>query len=140
MNVFFMICAVVGVTLLACVTFVSILGLDGTSRFLDQDWNTDTSDGLDSSSSRMTSETPGERSTSPGSALKEVSAVLRRLSAATTFFGLTGYGTHAIKMSSLHTFGLSALAGAIAYYAIGLVMQPLSFDPFDENSSTFRSE
>ena len=47
MNLFFVICTVFGVTLLACLTLLSVLGLDQKPDFLDQNWKSGYEDVLE---------------------------------------------------------------------------------------------
>lgn len=124
MNLFFVICTVFGVTLLSCVTLLSVLGLDEKQAYFDEDWQA----GNEERSEVIALEDRHATETKSRSA----SRLFRSLGAGIAFFGLAGCASHAVGMSDLHMFGLSALAGLVAFCGVGILTRQLPFDPFTQ--------
>jgi len=140
MNLFFVICTVFGVTLLACLTLLSVLGLDQKPDFLDQNWKSGYEDVLEIGLTPNDRPIETDISQSVIPQPRSQGSPLRGLGAGIAFFGLAGSAAHTVNMPLYQTFGLSFLAAIVAFLGVGLLMRQLPFDPFREGSTVDNSD
>ena len=135
MNLFFVICTVFGVTLLACLTLLSVLGLDQKPDFLDQNWKSGSEDVLEIGLTPIDGLSEPDVSQSVTPKPRSQGSPLRGIGAGIAFFGLAGSAAQTANMPLYQTFGLSFLAAVVAFLGISLLMRQLPFDPFREDST-----
>ena len=140
MNLFFVICTVFGVTLLACLTLLSVLGLDQKPDFLDQNWKSGYEDVLEIGLTPIDGLSEPDVSQSVTPKPRGQGSPLRGIGAGIAFFGLAGSAAQTANMPLYQTFGLSFLAAVVAFLGISLLMRQLPFDPFREGSTVDNSD
>jgi hypothetical protein len=121
MDLFFLVCACLGGTIICCQFVLTLIGLGDSDVDLDADFDSETS---------VPSESPGEESHLPhghvhGSAWLVGVLTFRTLTAAVTFFGLAGYAASTAQTPLAGQFVSGLVAGACALFGVHWLMQAL---------------
>jgi hypothetical protein len=125
LTICFEICAVFGLTILACQTTLSVLGFGRTYRLSDEDTDSD-SDWVDSSDQWDNDKIQIPPEADPIRLIADSNARLtmnrlRSVGLAIAFFGLMGYAAHASQFSLLQTYALAVLTAGSAYLGSALL-------------------
>jgi hypothetical protein len=124
MSTVFLICAVVGGTLLVCQSLLGLLGLGGHHDFGDHDVPVDHADAF-SADHAAGHDGSAEHDTEHGANLFRI-LTFRTIVAALTFFGLTGLATQAAHYSETHSLMMALGAGALAMWGVHQMLQAIS--------------
>jgi hypothetical protein len=125
METVYMICAVVGGTLIVCQFLVTLLGFGGHH---DAGGGHDVGGGDDAGGHDMAGHEPGSHEHHAHSSSNWFFSILtfRTLSAACAFFGLAGLACRRLEVDTLPGLAVAAAAGSLALVAVGWVMQLMS--------------
>ena len=123
MNLFYIVCSVAGVTLLACAATLSALGLGRGCLFSEEETEeVERESGSTSVSSLdpLVSDAAKHAETAEELVKTGLSRV-RSLGVAIVFFGLTGCIGDASQFTTIQTAALSLFVGVVAYFAAGFL-------------------
>ena len=123
MNLFYIVCSVAGVTLLACAATLSALGL-GRGCLFSEEETAEVEREIASTSVSSLSPLVSDTAMPAESAEELVQTGLSRvrsLGVAIVFFGLTGCAGDASQLTTIQTAAVSLLVGVVAYFAAGFL-------------------
>ena len=124
MSTVFLLCAVIGGTLLACQSLVALLGLGGHHAFGDHDLSMDHSDAF-SSDHAVGHDSSAEHNSDHATNLFRI-LTFRTIVAAMAFFGLAGLAMQAAHSNETHSLMIAVGAGALAMWGVHQMMQGIS--------------
>ena len=137
----FVICAVSGITILACQITLCVLGFGDRSPFPDEESTRDSASDVFSGESDGTSlATPTEADGSSDAYVESSRLTLIRVRAiglAITFFGLMGCAADASQFTIYPALAAAFLVGFTAYLVGVLLIKPTALLPFDESMTPF---
>ena len=125
MDTLFLVCAIVGGTLIACQFLLGLLGLAGDHDVGDHG-GLDHGDADHGGADHLAGQEAGAHehgASGHGSSWFLSMLTLRTVSAAAAFFGLTGLAAHHAGMDDVPTTALAAGAGAAAFCLVGWLMR-----------------
>lgn len=125
MSTVFVVCAVIGGTLLACQSLLALLGLGGHHSFGDHDVPMDHADAFSVDHAAGHDDGSAEHSTEHGANLFRI-LTFRTIVAALAFFGLTGLAARAADWSETHALLMALGAGALAMWGVQQMLQAIS--------------
>ena len=123
MNLFYIVCSVSGVTLLACAATLSALGL-GSGCLFSEEETEEVGQEIESTSASGLRPLVSDTARPAESAQELIKTGLNRvrsLGVAIVFFGLTGWFGDAGQFTTIQTAALSLLVGVVAYFAAGFL-------------------